>query len=60
MKQKFFLLIFLSPIFLTAQKVNGLKVEYKPCSGFQISKAVIDLPTVAEDQQVDSEKQIIN
>jgi hypothetical protein len=48
----------LLPFYYFAQKVDA-KVEYRPCSGFAISKPLSEMPVAGENEEEDHEKKEI-
>lgn len=54
------ILVFTSCNALFSQNAESSKVLYTPNTGFAISKPLIDMPVVAEDDKDDSEKEIIH
>lgn len=60
MKKFKFIVTFLFLALITqAQKVENVKITYKPCSGFAISKPLSEMPVAKEDDKLDQEKEEI-
>ena len=56
---KFTILLLVPVIFATAQKVEGVSINYKPCSGFAITKSLSEMPVAKTEDKEDWEKEEI-